>query len=95
MAKTLKFPKNEIAIAMYYEKTELSSENINTLFGGISYNTIAKLKRKVKPVMIERKIRTWQAQNVNTKIAFEVWGLDVVEMEKNHNKLKKLGLVSV
>jgi hypothetical protein len=94
MGRSLSMPKYEVAMKLYYGTTELNNTNIKELFGGICSESIVKLKKKVKRVMIERGVQTWQPNNINTKIAFEVWNLDVEEMEKNYNKLKKLGLMN-
>lgn len=93
MGRSLPLPRQDIAIKMYYEKTELSNSDIKELFGGVSSSTISRLKNKVKDKMVEEGVYTWQPSNVNTKIAFKVWNLNVEEMEKNYRKLKRLGLI--
>ena len=82
------------AIRIYYENIELSNKEIQELFmsrqgKNISGATIIKLKDAVKKVAIEREIPVWDKGCVNTKLAFEVWGLDIDVLEKRYKKLKK------
>ncbi len=40
--------------------------------------------------IIENEIVRWNAKAVNTQAAFRAWGLDIDDLEKRYNKLKKL-----
>jgi len=93
MGKAIQTPEYETAIKMYYARTELTNDDIRALFNGaISNTTIVRLKSIARKEMIKRDVYTWQPNNVNTKIAYEAWNLDINEIEKNYNKLKKMGL---
>ena len=93
MQRGIQMPDYETAIKLYYGRTELSNNDIRELFGGkISSGTIVKLKKMAKQEMVKEDIYTWQPNHVNTKIAYKTWNLDINEMEKNYNKLKKMGL---
>ena len=82
----------EVAIKLYYEKSELNNKDISTLFGNVSSASIARLKKRVRQQMAEDAVPVWNALCVNTKTAYKVWGLDINELEERFNKLKKLGL---
>jgi len=80
------------ALTIYYSHSELGNKEISVLFGKISSATLAKLKRAVKAEMNNRDTFSYGMYKVNTKIAFDVWGLDVADLEKRRNKLKALKL---
>lgn len=83
----------ELAIRLYYERTELSNSEIKALFGTRN-TTVCKLKRKARELMIERDTPVWNAQRVNTEVAYEAWGLDIKNLEHRLKKLKSLGGIS-
>lgn len=82
----------DTALAIYYKYPEMCNKHILALFGNHSTATINSLKQRVKAEMIARGVHSHSAYSVNTKIAFEVWGIDVIDLEKRRTKLKKLGL---
>lgn len=82
----------DTALAIYYNHPEICNKHITALFGNHSTATINRLKQRVKFEMIARGVRSYNAYSVNTKIAFEVWGIDVDDLEKRRAKLQKLGL---
>lgn len=84
----------ETAIRIYYERIELRNADIREIFGGICNDTVCSLKRVAKDKMKENDIPSWDAKAVNTEAAFEAWGLDIADLEKRLNKLKKLNLHS-
>lgn len=77
------------AIVMYYEKIELMPRDIIALFG-CAPSTATRLKKAAMEYIIEHNIPRWNACAVNTKAAFEAWGLDIDDLEKRYNKLKKM-----
>lgn len=79
----------ETAIKIYYSYIELSNANIKELFGNIAPATISKLKAKARQKMIENETPVWNANYVNTEIAFKAWGLDIVDLERRYHKLKE------
>ena len=91
--------KGRIALAdpatvlkIYYSSPELDSSEIEQLFCGISSATVSKLKRKARALMREQSVGVLGYHAVNTKAAFEAWGIDVAEVERNYRQLKRLGL---
>ena len=84
----------ETAIRIYYERIELRNGDIREIFGSLGSKTICGLKQAAKDRMKENDIPSWDAKAVNTEAAFEAWGLDIDDLEKRLNKLKKLNLHS-
>ena len=82
----------ENALKIYYENSEIGNKEINCLFGNRSSATISRLKRLVKAEMIKRNMPTFNAYKVNTAIAYDVWGIDVTDLEKRMKKIKELSL---
>lgn len=82
----------DTALAIYYKYPEICNKHISALLGNHSSATINRLKQLVKAEMIARGVHSYNAYSVNTKIAFEVWGIDVDDLEKRRAKLNKLGL---
>ncbi len=85
----------ETAIQLYYSKTELSNKDIAILFGKIGSARITKLKNLAEKKRKDAQVQLWNAFNVNTKIAYQAWGIDIDELERRYNRLKKLGLQEV
>jgi hypothetical protein len=80
------------ALQIYYKHSEIGNKEISLLFGKLSSATLAKLKRAVKVEMSNRGTYSYGLYKVNTNIAFDVWGIDVVDLEKRKKKLKELNL---
>lgn len=79
----------ETAIRLYYERIELSNSDIRELFGKLAPATI-KMKNKALAIMTERNTPVWNAQRVNTEIAYEAWGLNIADLERRFKKLKAM-----
>lgn len=84
----------ETAIKVYYSRVDLSNSDIKELFGNLSSATIAKLKKSVKEKMIEENIPVGDTNRVRTDLAFRAWGLEIKDLEKRLEKLKKLNLIN-
>lgn len=78
------------AIKIYYSYIELGNDEVKELFGPCSSATITRLKGRARERMIELKAPSWNAHRVNTKIAFEAWGLDINDLEYRNKKLQEL-----
>ena len=81
------------ALKIYYMFSELGNKEIIALFGRRSSATVSRLKRIVKDEMNNRNILTYGANKVNTSVAFDVWGLDVKDLENRMKKIKELNLL--
>lgn len=82
-----------VAVRLYYANVELTNSDIQKLFGMSSSSTVASMKKKVLEVMAERDVPRYNPHAVNTDIAYEVWGLDIADLEKRYKKLQKLGFL--
>ena len=82
----------EIAIKLYYTHSELSNKDIVALFGKLSSATISKLKHKVYENMADEETPIWNANFVNTKVAYRTWGIDINDLEHRYQKLKELSI---
>lgn len=80
----------EKALEIFYTKTELSNFDITELFGKHSSATVARLKAKVREQMSEQGVVSWNAQCVNTAVAFKTWGIDVSDLEHRLKKIREL-----
>lgn len=82
----------DTALRIYYENTEIGNAEIRELFGNLANSTILSMKNDVLNKMTERNIQRFRYHTVNTEVAFEVWGIDVEDLEKRRSKLIMLGL---
>jgi len=80
------------ALKIYYSHSELGNKEITSLFGRLSSATTAKLKKLVKDEMNIRDILSYGLNKINTTVAFDVWGIDINDLEKRRKKLKALEL---
>lgn len=89
----------DTTLLIYYENYDLGSKEIRILFGeNIAGSTVAKLKKCAREetarqvVETGKKILTETSDRVKTEPAFKAWGIDIEDLEKRRNKLKRLGL---
>ncbi len=80
----------ETAISLYYERIELSNDDIRKLFGHISSATISKMKKLAREKMIENHTPFWNAQYINTEVAYQTWGLEIGDLERRYKKIKAI-----
>lgn len=82
----------DAAIRVFYGNGYVSNTEIREIFGVKSDASIARIK---KPVL-EEEVRLGVPRVVpfclNTKVAFEVWGIDVPELVKSRDERMRLGL---
>ncbi|MBQ9709466.1 MAG: hypothetical protein IJV67_02460 [Clostridia bacterium] len=78
------------AVELYYGKIELQNADVKKIFGVKSDSKVASLKKKVQQEMQKRGVPAWTPHGINTYIAFEVWGIDVADLEKRLKKLNKI-----
>lgn len=82
----------ETAIRIYWEKIELNNKDIGELFGKVGKSKIKQLKDAAREKMSENNTPSFSAARVNTKVAYAAWGLDIEDLERRYNKLKKLAI---
>lgn len=82
----------DAALKAYYGTGYIGNDQIKAIFGIRSSNVVSRLKKAVRAVEVEQGIPVAVPYKVNTRCAFEVWKIDVKELEKNRQKAKELGL---
>lgn len=80
----MRTPDVETAVRLYYTKSELTNADVAELFGTGESQTI-KIKK-----MAKRGVKSWLPYAVNTKIAYEAWGIDIDDYERRLKKLRSL-----
>lgn len=80
------------ALKIYYSHSELGNKEIAALFGRLSSATISRLKKMVKGEMAKGDMLSYGIYKVNTVVAYNVWGIDVFDLEQRRKKLKELNL---
>ena len=80
-------------LKIYYSNPEIGNKEIVSLFGRLSSATISRLKKSVKIEMDKRNILSYGLHKVNTGVAFDIWGIDVNDLEKRRKKLDDLKLL--
>ena len=82
----------DTALRIYYSYPEIGNSQMRELFGSIGNSTAAKYKEAVKQEQAKQNVKTMCLNTVNTRVAYEVWGIDVDDLEKRRKALKRLGL---
>ena len=82
----------DAALMAYYGPGYIDNKTIGVIFGTKTASTIYKLKLPVMAEERKRNIPVVVPHHVNVKVAFEVWGIDVKELERNKKKLEELNL---
>ena len=82
----------DAVLRAYYGTGYIGNKEISKIFGTNSSSTLRRLKRPVEDVEIERNVPKVIPNYLNVKVAFEVWGIDVPELERNRKKLQQLNL---
>ena len=80
------------AIRLYYEHTEIGNKDIRAIFGDMGNGRIGRLKQLVLETMHERGTVHYNAQYVNTEVAYDVWGINIDRLTAGRKKLQQLGL---
>ena len=79
------------AIRIFYEKNELVNKDIRELFGCCS-TTASRLKELAKE-KTDEGVPVWNALAVNTEYAYRAWGIEIGDLERRYQKLRKYGMV--
>ena len=90
--KTKPISSIDTAIRIYYTYTEIGNKEIAELFDLTGKEALCRYKRAVREEQAKRGVYTLRNFTVNTKVAYEVWGIDVEDLEVRRVKLKKLGM---
>lgn len=79
----------EKALEIYYNHTMLGNKEIKELFGVTSDCTARVIKNEVNKAAAERDMLPMGNNYVETDFAYEVWGIDVANLEKRLAKKRK------
>lgn len=90
--KTTPIKDIDTALRIFYTYPEIGNAEISELFGGIAQSTVIRYKEEVVAEQIKQDVKTSRLYSVNTRVAYEVWGLDVKDLEQRRKKLKELGM---
>ena len=82
----------DTALRIYYTYPEIGNAEIKELFGPIGSRTVVRYKEIVREEQAKRGVKTAQQFTINTEVAYELWGIDIKDLERRRNKLKQLGL---
>ncbi len=85
----------EVAIKAFYGTGYISNAEIKAMFGVSSDAAVSRIKKPVLEEEDRQNVPRVVPYHVNAKVAFEVWGIDVTELVKSREKLRKLGLLEV
>ena len=87
----MKNPDIKTAVQIYYTKPEIGTNEIMELFS-VKGTKALHMKNEVRKVMAEKGVKVWLPHSVNTEVAFEVWGLNITDLEARLKKLQRLGM---
>ncbi len=82
-------PDIETALRLYYSSPELGTSDIKELFG-VGETVAQRMKNEVKRVMADQNIKAFLPHSINTRVAYEVWRIDVDDYERRLKKLREL-----
>jgi hypothetical protein len=83
----------ERAVWIYNNCPYMGNNEIEQLFGKMSSQKRVKMKNIVFDEMDERGLTRYNNTTVNTDVVFEVWGLNIADLERRYSKLRKYGMV--
>ena len=87
----MKNPDIKTAVQIYYTKPEIGTNEIKELFS-VKGTKALQMKNEVRKVMAEKGVKVWLPYSVNTKVAYEMWGLNITDLEARLEKLQSLGM---
>lgn len=83
----------ETALRIYYAyPNEIGNPELKELFDVAANSTVAVIKKEIRDLMVEKDVKVWNPQNVDTKTTYEYAGIDIAAVERSYLKMKKLGL---
>ena len=87
----MKNPDIELAVDLYYSTIEIGTKEIRKLFACCEASAKKKKDEALK-LMAKNEKRASLKAHVNTRIAYQAWGLEISDLEKRLNKLRALKL---
>lgn len=71
----------DTVLHIYYQYPEIDNSQIRELFGVTNGRTMARYKRAVQEEQMNRNVKAFQLHIVNTKVEYDVGGIDVAGLE--------------
>ena len=87
--KAQQIVNTETALWIYLNYPEMSTTQIKQLFG-VSDSCARRYKSRVKDSPEYEGVKTLSASTINTRVAYQIWGIDVAVLERNWKKLAAL-----
>lgn len=87
-------PDIKTAIEIYDLCPEIGNKEIKKLFGTGKDKTLS-MKKAVKEEMAKTRAVVMMPSNVDTVIAYRVWGIDIEDYRKRYARLKKYEMYQV
>ena len=81
----------DTALRIFYQYPEIGTREIMELFAA-SRSTVSRLKRLAQNRMTEDGIYSHGLYKVDTASAYKAWRIDIEDLERRRNKLRKLQL---
>lgn len=78
------------AYEMYHNYSSFSHKLLMQLFD-CSDNTACRIKKAVKEEMAQRGVKVYDRNNVCKKITFELYGLDIKQIDRDYRAIQKAG----
>ena len=78
------------AVLIYWNYPEIGNKEIKELFGITSSAATARYKKIALDYMTEHKVYARGYTCVNTKAAYEAWGIDVADLEERLKRIQRL-----
>ena len=79
----------QTAVNIYYTYPELGTKQVQQLFD-CGRNKATELKAIARKHQEEEGIITYSRSSVNTRCAYEAWGIDIADLEKRHIRYQKI-----
>jgi len=83
----------DAAIRIYFDDDYMSCKDIREIFGNMGSARMARLRREVRAEEAALGIPVVVPQCICTKVAFDVWQIDIEELIEKRQRLKKLKLI--
>lgn len=81
-----------VAVRIYWNDLELGTNDIRNLFG-CSARVARGYKEAARELQEERGVKSWHPDRVETRTAYEAWGLDINDLERRLGRMKKFGFL--
>lgn len=95
MSRRLQVKDTATAVEIFYTYPELGTAEIQRLFN-CGRNSATKLKGEARKRQTEKGLIPYSDSSVNTRCAYEAWGIDIADLEKRLIRYQKIqkGMIS-